>query len=250
MRIYTEVFASDIHFPFEDKAAFRLLLQYLRKLNPSIVWLGGDILDMYRVSHWEKDPKRKETLQEEIDYGFQRLQEIRVAAPNSRIYFREGNHETRLIRYLNSRARELRSLRALELDSLLNLKDLNIEWVDSNTKKKIGGLYHIHGNEVGGRHPNQKYSRLGVSVIYGHHHERAVFYHRLYTGEINEVWANPCLCDLSPDYDHHPNWNQGFTYIEHYPYDKFHVEPVNFFMEDGYKVGRLYGDTIKQQIEL
>lgn len=249
-RIYDEVFLSDVHFPFEDKAAWQLTLKFIRKIQPAIIWLGGDILDMYKVSHWEKDPRRKDDLQDEFDYGIARLQEIKAASPNSRIFFKEGNHETRFTRYLNSRARELRCLKALEIPALLDLESLGIEWIDNNTKYKIGGLWHIHGNEIYGRNPWQKYSRLGVSVIYGHHHERSVYYHRAYTEVNNEVHANPCLCDLQPDYDHHPNWSHGITYIEHYPNDRFHVQPINFERQDGLEVGRLQGYELTVPIEI
>jgi len=248
MKAYSEFFLSDTHFPFEDKAAWAVTLKTIRKLQPAIIWLGGDIMDMYKVSHWEKDPRRKESLQDELNYTFERLSEVRAAAPNARIFFKEGNHETRLTRYLNSRAKELRSLKALELPELLSLSDLDIEWIGNFNKYKIGGLWHIHGNEIYGRNPWQKYNRLGVSAIYGHHHERAVYYHRTYTDTVNEIWANPCLCDLEPDYDHHPNWSQGFTVIEHYANDRFHIQPVNLEIIQGQKIGRLYGQVISEEI--
>lgn len=225
-----ELFASDIHFPFEDRQSYKLFLKVVRAVSPHLIFLGGDVADCYAVSKYDKDPTRKLHLQEELDYTVENLAKLRTAAPKAQIQFLEGNHEQRVWRFLQSKAEEVSQLRAIQLPNLLKLDDLGIEWIPNGTRTKHGKLWHIHGNEIGGGGQNParlKYLRLMCNVIFGHLHTLQSHIQPRYDDEPQGSWANGCMCDLSPDYLHFAHtWVQSFHFIEYARSGLFHVEPV------------------------
>ena len=48
---------SDLHLPYHDEQAIRVALEKGKAEDVNIVILLGDILDMYQMSQWVKDPK-------------------------------------------------------------------------------------------------------------------------------------------------------------------------------------------------
>ena len=48
----------DVHVPFHDKTALRVALDYGLATGCDHVLLGGDFMDFYAVSRWDKDPQR------------------------------------------------------------------------------------------------------------------------------------------------------------------------------------------------
>jgi predicted phosphodiesterase len=224
-----EIFLSDIHFPYEDKSSWNLTLQVIKSLKPDLVFLGGDIVDFYSVSQYDKDPARKLSLQSDLDYTYEELTRLRKVAPNAKIVMLQGNHEHRLDRFLNSKASELSSLNALKLENLLKLDSLKIQYIPNGTRVKIGKLWHLHGNEVAGAGANvakAKFDRLGSNCIFGHHHKLQSYTKRNYDGEVYGAWSNPCLCALQAEYAHFTDWVLGFSIIEYGKNGEFNVEQV------------------------
>ena len=54
----TIVIASDIHIPFQDKAAVRAFLSYVKEKQPEVIVLNGDVLDMFMLSRFTKGEGR------------------------------------------------------------------------------------------------------------------------------------------------------------------------------------------------
>jgi UDP-2,3-diacylglucosamine pyrophosphatase LpxH len=225
-----EIFLSDIHFPFQDRPSWGLTLEVMKDLKPNLVFLGGDILDCYAVSKYDREPSRKLTLQQDLNYAYEELSKIRKAVgKEAEIVFLEGNHEQRLKKFLSSKAEELSVLEALELRHLLKLDSLNIKWIDNGTRTKIGKLWHLHGNEIAGGGANiakSKFDKLGSNVIFGHHHKLQSYTKRNYEGEVCGAWANGCLSDLQPDYAHFTDWILGFSLIDYGKTGNFNVDQV------------------------
>jgi len=225
-----EVFISDVHLPYQDKASWHLTLKVIKELKPDLVFLGGDIIDCYAVSQYDKDPSRRLTLQQDLNYAYEELSRLRDILPEkSEVIFLEGNHETRLTRYLSSKAPELSSLESLQLPNLLRLESLRIKWIPNGTRMLIGKLWHLHGNEIAGGGVNiakSKFDKLGNNIIFGHHHKIQSYTKRNYEGVVYGAWANGCLSDLQPDYAHFTDWILGFSIIEYGRTGNFHVEQV------------------------
>lgn len=223
---------SDQHFPYEDKPAYELVIRVIKKLKPKFIILLGDVMDCYAVSAHDKDADRATpaTFQFEVDYTRRKLEELRALCPTSRIIYKEGNHETRLSRYINKNAAILSKLKSAMLPQLLDLSSLNIEWMPNDGRLKIGKMYFIHGNEIGGGGESParlKHKRMGCNFIFGHLHTRDKYRTRSYDGSQQGAYANPCLCELDAEYLHHSHsWSLGFTLIDYDTDETFQVEEI------------------------
>lgn len=227
-----EVFLSDVHFPFHDRLAWDLTLKLVKKLEPDLLWLGGDIVDFYAVSRYDKSPQRKLELQNEIDVAQRELRRLRKAAPLARMVYQVGNHEERFTKYLRSRAPELAALRALALPELLGLNKLGAEFVDDYRPQAVGQLFHLHGHLGPGGSVNAargKALKFNDNVIFGHHHKHQVEYRRSLSGRVTGAWANGCLCGLEPEFDPCPQWTQGVTLVRYAKDGLFHCDSVVYF---------------------
>lgn len=224
-----ELYISDIHFEYENKSAWKLFLKVIREIDPHIIYLGGDILDCYGISDFDRDPTRAMGFQAECDYASERLLEVRELAPGAEIFFEDGNHEYRLNKYLLRKAPELFSLNALRFPELLHFKDLRIKHIPYGKDHLIGDLLHTHGDQLrGGQyHAKAKMGQLNRSVIYGHYHNFQVFNQRVH-GTFNHftAWGNACMCDLNPHWDYFPNWINGFSLVEYDRNKKSYVQQI------------------------
>lgn len=209
----TIFFFSDIHEPHSDQKALAAAENVCRHIKPEIIVNLGDLLDFYTISRYDKDPARKETLQDELDLGTAFFRRIRKDHPDAEIFWKEGNHEERLRKYLWSKARELSCLRALDLTELMGLKDLGIRFVRAGERLKIGPLVVSHGHVVRGNSgysANGEMTKRGVSGISGHTHRLGQVFHTNDRGSASWVEAG-CLCKLDAEYigDYAPNWQHG-----------------------------------------
>lgn len=231
---YRELNLSDLHIPYHDPHAWQLALNIVAAVKPTGINLLGDMADFYRLSVYDKDPKRFEDggLQEELDQWYRMARELQRAAPEGcRYRYIIGNHEDRLRRYLN-RNPELYGLRALEIPSLFRLAELGIEYCDGEIEIVPGYLVGKHGDVV---RRDSAYSakgelekeRYAISTITGHTHRLGTHYVRTRRGVV-KAHENGCLCLLDPEYVKLPNWQQGITMATHWGGELFHVEDIPF----------------------
>lgn len=211
-------FIPDIHAPYADGAALRCAYAFLRYFKPDHVFVMGDAVDFYQLSKFNKDPKRIPDLQNDIDDAVGILTQIRKASPNSKMYFLKGNHENRINTFLFSRAAELASLRALTVPALLNLKELDIKYVETG-KMLFHDFLIKHGNVVrtrSGYSATGEREKAGISGASGHTHRLGQVFNSDYTGMTS--WTEcGCLCRIDADaFDYTegqiPNWQQGLAY--------------------------------------
>lgn len=227
-----EVFVSDIHYPYHDVTAELLAAAIVRKLQPDIVYFGGDILDFYAVSSFDRDPARHTSFQKDIDCAVENLRVFRECAPNARMFLHEGNHESRLTRYTWRKAPELASARSLTVPALLGLQELEMQFIPQGRIYKIGELNHIHGNEIAGgsMYPARNiYLKAPGNIICGHYHKLQPYYHTDLDGQMRGAWVNGCLCTLTPEYVLRPQWTQGLTLIDYAKSGLFHVDQIPMF---------------------
>jgi hypothetical protein len=247
---------GDEHFPFQDQPALDCVLSITRQLKPDVIALMGDLLDCYGLSDFDKDPKRINTLQDEINQGRFHLAEMRKASPDSKIYLFDSNHFDRMRRTLWRMAGpsgELRTLTAFQeamtWPTLLNLEELDITWVPLNhqTRTEIFPKFIVkHGDRVrirSGYTAHAEHARYGRSGASGHTHRLAAVWHRDHNG--NHVWCETgCLCDLNPEYAQDPDWQQGCVVVSFEEHTSaISVEPI--YIQNGLAQWR--GKTIRAQ---
>ena len=214
---------NDIHIPFQDKETLRVLYKFLADFKPSQIVIAGDMLDFYELSSFDKDPKRKFCIQDEIDQCYEFLKELKKYCEE--IHFIKGNHEDRLRRFLWKNP-SLASIKVLELPKLLNLDTLGIfyhdfEYVYNNFRFTHGTIVR----QESGASAKAELMKYGNSMASGHTHRLGTYVKTDSRGTV-AAYEGGCLCDLNPEYINGiPNWQQGFI-VYRFIGNRFFAQPI------------------------
>lgn len=206
---------SDIHLPYHEPAAIEAAVAATKECGGVVgVLLNGDVLDSHELSTFDKDPTAPR-YREERRVALKFFDWLRHVFPTERIVFKAGNHEERLDRYLMQRAPALFGLEQVQLPSILNLSDYNIEWVSDKRVIRFGKLNVIHGHEY---RPNIQvpvnpargiFIRTKGNTLGGHFHQTSEHHEPTITGKPQGCWSTGCLCQLFPAYSPLNRWNHG-----------------------------------------
>ena len=159
------------------------MLDTIRREKPGHIVLAGDIADLHALTTHRRDPRWEDLLDKEVSAVRKFLQQVRDTAPRARITYIKGNHEDRWDRYVQGRAPVMRLL-GMSLPKMLELDDLDIEWVENAGRKKVtapcgkGQVVRImHGHEFAGSskfpgaHALKIANEMGCNVHIGHTHK-------------------------------------------------------------------------------
>jgi predicted phosphodiesterase len=207
---------NDIHFPYHNKKALSKAIQKCIDEKVTAILLNGDVLDFYQLSVHVKE-KNKPSLNTEVQITKKFFKDLRKLFPNIPIYFKLGNHEIRLEKYIQSKAKELEDLDVLKIENLLDFEKFNIIKINKYTPVKIEDLIILHGHEYpgsGGDNPAKNiYNKTKHSVLCGHFHRESSYKLKDITGKSINCYSVGCLCDLSPNYLPFNNWVNGFAIV-------------------------------------
>lgn len=158
-------FIPDLHCPYNDKRATELMFDALEGFQPDTVVVMGDFVDCLAVSHWSKDPRRKFSLEEELEIGKAYLDRITAT---KKVYI-AGNHEDRLQRYLQDKAPEMLAFN--DIPRLLDLRAKGWSYVPYKSYTTIGKMHLTHDVGSAGRYNVFKtLDTFQASVITAHTH--------------------------------------------------------------------------------
>lgn len=152
MTIKTTLVLPDIQYPYHDALMLQKILRVVDEVKPEAILSIGDAIDFPQVSRWSVGTAAAyaPTLQDHID-GFRSdvLVPLRDAVGNeTSITWLEGNHDLRIRDFVSQYAAPLRTLRALDIESLFGLEDLDIKY--ERGPLRVGtNTYAIHGHECG-----------------------------------------------------------------------------------------------------
>jgi len=162
----------DVHVPYEHELAWRCFLAVARSWRPDHLVVLGDFADFYQVSQYPKDPKRRLTFEDEIAAVNRELAKLHALnAPH--VIFCEGNHETRLSRYVAEKAPAFGGI--VDIRALVDTHGW--EWVPYGHHASIGKLNFTH--DVGASGVNaarQSVEAFGGNVVFGHTHRASSHY--------------------------------------------------------------------------
>ncbi len=225
---------SDIHIPYHDVEAIKLALNEGKQQGVDTIYLNGDILDFFMLSFHEKNPKNRPGLKQELEMAREFFAYLRQEFPNATIYFKPGNHEYRLERYLYLKAPELLDCEEFKLEVLLQLTDFRIIFISKRIKTYFGHLLVEHGDRMkgnGGVNPARSlYMRYKRHVLAGHFHRKSEHVEKIYDGSLVTTFSVACLCELEPEYFEVNNHAHGFAIVEMNG-DNFKVR--NYLIENG-----------------
>jgi predicted phosphodiesterase len=142
-------FLPDAHRPYHDKIAWELFLLAISDWKPDILVCLGDLADCYKVSSFSKDPTREYSFKEEIDNVLEGLDDLDALGATRKIFV-AGNHEHRLVRYLQEKAPEL--FEFIDIPKLLELEKRGWEYVPYKSAIQLGKLWITHDVGVAGRY--------------------------------------------------------------------------------------------------
>jgi metallophosphoesterase superfamily enzyme len=210
----TAVF-SDIHLGIHDKAALIAAIQYAKQDRVENIILNGDILDAAQISGHPKTHDTPKFLNE-LELTKQFLEGLRSEFKEQTIYFKLGNHEDRLQRYLMAKADAVAEL--IHYRQLLKLDQLDIRFVESTQFMRIENTYIVHGHEMkvsGGVNPARALIlKAAANVVMGHVHRTSFSSIKSLDGKFYKAYTTGCLCKLKQNYMPHSNSNHGFAIIQ------------------------------------
>lgn len=162
------LFIPDSHVPYQDKAAFKLMLKAGKIFGPDHVVILGDFADFYGVSSHSKDPNRAFKLKEEIEAVKEALDQVKTLGAETNAFV-AGNHEDRLERYLRDKAPELFNF--ISIPKILELKEKGFSYTPYKQAYKIGKMNVTHDTGVAGRYAHYKaLDTFQHNIIIGHTH--------------------------------------------------------------------------------
>jgi len=208
------LFLTDIHVPYHDIEALKRAIQYGLDNDVNTIWLNGDIVDFYAISRYDKDP-RKRDFGDEIMSVRMLLESLRNIFPDAQIYYKEGNHEQRWLKYIMKNAPDLLALGEFDLPSILKLNEYKIHFIANERLAWAGDLLLLHGNEIrlSGNIAQKLYQRTYTKAICGHHHQTWEYAEPNIKKEFVYTYAVGCLCELHPEYLMYNRHNHGFAHI-------------------------------------
>lgn len=237
-----------MHIPYHDKKSIELVLKFLKSYQPEYVLLGGDMIDFYSLSKFNKDPRRALDIQKDIDKLCEFFKQLRNAVPKAIIMYFKGNHEARLRKYKWSKAPELAYLRCLTPEKLFRLEEFDIKWVEKRWKH--GKVWFMHGDKLSkhsGDTARKNRDEYGTNCIVGHSHR---------TGKSNLTnlggnfggWESGCLCKLDPEYmEGIANWQHGLSIVTDYRGKIFYVNNIDIVKNSFIFMNKLY--TLNEEWE-
>ncbi len=242
------VVLSDVHVPENDKRVWACIMSLLRDIKPGEVILLGDFLEMGSVSmHGGAEEAR---LAEDFAAGKEALKALREAVGDGcRITYLEGNHESRLSRYLAAKAPSL--IESLSCEVGMGLKDLDVEWVPEGKQPvSRGDLDLTHGHQDLRERPSkfhsgkmaEVYGRPGRTILYGHTHKPQTFT-RPAVGGVATAIGMGCARTLTPGWLHgaQAGWVHQIAVIYLSDAGRPYIYPVTFVHGQTIWNGKLYG---------
>lgn len=237
---------SDMHFgfrrdvktgqldPFHDRAALATVLSLVKHVNPDVIVIAGDILDLAEWSDkFIRSPDMYNTTQPAIVEASWFLSQIRKLSPEVNVYLLEGNHEGRLSRAINKQVpyafgltQPHNGLPVLSVPNLLGLDQLGITYVGEYPNGELwlaDNLRAIHGDRIrakSGATATAVLDDAQATTLFGHVHRcelasRTVF--DIGGARTISAFTPGCLCRIDgavPAAKGRNNWQQGVGVVD------------------------------------
>jgi len=173
----TALILSDTHFPHHSKPYVNIATKIIKILKPDHVVSLGDSLDASGISSYLQDPAKSSRLIDEINMYNKQLDIWQAAMKKGSTFHQlEGNHSSRLGRFISKNCREIHEL-VRPIPELLRIKErsksgVNFKWhpLDNWKSCKLGDVYIHHGTYYDKHVAVNNLDRYGVKFIQGHCH--------------------------------------------------------------------------------
>ncbi len=207
---------TDPHFPYADWPLIHSALAFLEDWGPDLILLLGDQVDFYSISSYSQDPKRKDTVQSDIDSVIPFLEMIDDFKSDVIVF--QGNHEERMDRLIKTHS-GLSDLRSLSFPNLFKIPE-RWRWAGSQVHYQIGDLLFLHGDLAGRGYASKNpatsmVAKLRSNCLFGHVHRFDSHIGTMYDGSpMNGYSIGHMSRDDAQDFCRSPDWQQGFATVE------------------------------------
>jgi hypothetical protein len=229
------IVTPDKHFPFEDKAAIKVLCKAIELVKPDIYIDLGDTGEWESVSHWQWKKKKRPPLEYQLPFVVKEIEDVNKGmdiidksldkAGTKERHFCEGNHDD----WLNMFAHENPYLKdRMLVKHALKLKERGYKYHKIGKMLKIGKINFYHGHHFAGVHHTRNHLiRLGGNVMYGHHHDIQQSSVTHMDG-VKSAWSIGCLKDMRAEANawlgnREHNWQHAFAIVDFHPNRNFNV---------------------------
>lgn len=214
------IIGSDAHYwPGMISTAHEGFLKLCGELDPKAVILNGDVLDGAKISRWPPPGwEYQPDLFEEIDVCFDRLEEIRAAAPKAQHHWTYGNHDQRLELFIATHAAELKKLKGVRLQDHFPKWKRSYNVLINHRVGWMGGVLVTHSIRGGKYAPANNVLAAGMNVVTGHLHSAKSMpqtnFHSTVWGVDSGCLAEPKGRQFSGYTNANPtDWRSGFAVL-------------------------------------
>lgn len=210
---------SDVHIPYHSIEALTVAIDYGKKEKADAILLNGDIIDCHKLSKYVKEPNKRDFAYE-LNCFKDFFAILQKEFPQSKIYYKLGNHEERYEHFLMQKAHELIGVDEFEFTNIIKSRANGIEVIGEKRPIKINSLWGIHGHEyLGGisapvNPARGLFLRAKVSCFQGHNHQTSEHTEPTLSGSMVTTFSIGCLSELHPQYMPLNKWNHGFAFVE------------------------------------
>jgi hypothetical protein len=171
----------DLHAPYHDRQAWRVVLEAGRELRPTRIIVLGDFADAWCVSDHDKSPRRANDLEVELEVVRECRADLDALGASTK-HFIEGNHEVRLARYIATRAPALH--RMLSIQEELGLAANGWTWTGYRDWLPVGDAFFTHDPDASGMNAHRvARNAFEATAVIGHTHRLSQEYSGNVRGE-------------------------------------------------------------------
>ncbi len=223
----------DSHGAHIDQGAASALISDLKRINPDEIVMLGDHLDcggVFTTHSRAYTNEMTESYDEDCQATNDFLDAVQRAAPRAKIWYLEGNHESRVARWATCTFPSKRDadayLERLGPAAALDLKRRAIRYVTRDEfmpgcsipgtiKLSVNGtaIYFTHGISAAKHATAVHLARFGANVVHGHTHRAQSTHGRTVEKGVIGAWSPGTLAQLQPLYAHtNPtDWSHGYA---------------------------------------
>ena len=198
--------------PYQDYASVKIVTKMAWHFKPQNIIINGDAIDNVQLSRFSHAPFEPASLKSDLEDLCDIITDLQKY---SNVIYIEGNHESRLQRYINDKAPDLYGL--ISMEKLINENlDAKVEYIHTVPSESfiewrddlMVGHFNI-ARKYCGYTAKALIERFQTNVVQGHTHRLGEYALRV-KGRTLRGYESGCLCDLDPEYVMLPNWQKGF----------------------------------------
>lgn len=241
------VILPDTHYPLHDPAAEACARLAIERIKPDTVIHLGDVGEWETVSHWRYERIKRPPLEWQIRELEPELAAVNAAldrldASCSAAGVREkvitlGNHDDWLTRFVERHP----YVPQYNPEPAMQLRRRGWRVYPFGEIARLGKLFFYHGHFYRNQHHAKTHAeKMGVSVIYGHHHD-AQNHGVQHLSGTHRAWSIGCLRTMDADFlgGRPTNWSHNFAIVHTLPSGNFSVQVVDIIDGGAFVWGNL-----------